>query len=148
MQHSLMKYSLDASTLIFILRNDESVVKNFKTIIEAERYKILIPPVAYFEVLRGLKSNKALKSIKHLESIYKCVYIPKSSEITDLSLAKKASEIFIKQKELGLPLGNGYGDNDIFIAAWSMLLNATLVTDNVKHFQSIDGLQITNWKER
>lgn len=41
----------------------------------------------------------------------------------------------------GVPIGG----NDLFIAAHALALGATLVTDNVREFERVEGLQIENW---
>lgn len=41
----------------------------------------------------------------------------------------------------GLPIGA----NDMFIAAHALALGATLVTDNVREFERVEGLAIENW---
>ena len=38
------------------------------------------------------------------------------------------------------------GDFDILIAATAMNEDATLVTDNARHFQRVDGLRIENYR--
>lgn len=44
--------------------------------------------------------------------------------------------------------GNLIEDADILIAAIALVENLVLVTDNVRHFERVDGLQIENWKKR
>ncbi|HNL36574.1 MAG TPA: type II toxin-antitoxin system VapC family toxin [Agitococcus sp.] len=41
--------------------------------------------------------------------------------------------------------GQLIGDNDLLIAAHALALNALLVTNNVKEFQRVDGLNVENW---
>jgi len=41
----------------------------------------------------------------------------------------------------GLPMGN----NDQWIAAQALALGATLVTDNVREFERVPGLEVENW---
>lgn len=41
--------------------------------------------------------------------------------------------------------GQQIGANDLFIAAHALALGATLVTDNVREFERIEGLQLENW---
>ena len=44
-------------------------------------------------------------------------------------------------KKSGAPLD----DFDLVIAACAMIHNLTLVTNNTKHFSSIDGLELAHW---
>ena len=41
--------------------------------------------------------------------------------------------------------GRRIGDFDEMIAAHALALDATLVTDNVRHFSRVSGLKIENW---
>ena len=41
--------------------------------------------------------------------------------------------------------GTPVGDFDVLIAAHAMALEATLVTNNVKHFARVRGLHVENW---
>lgn len=38
-------------------------------------------------------------------------------------------------------------DDDILIGSFSIERNAVLVTNNVKHFSRLNGIQIENWAE-
>ncbi|EQB31380.1 type II toxin-antitoxin system VapC family toxin [Sphingobium ummariense] len=41
--------------------------------------------------------------------------------------------------------GTPIGANDMLIAAHALTIRATLVTDNVREFERVDGLVIANW---
>jgi tRNA(fMet)-specific endonuclease VapC len=41
--------------------------------------------------------------------------------------------------------GTPIGANDMLIAAHALAIGATLVTDNVREFERVDGLEIVNW---
>lgn len=41
--------------------------------------------------------------------------------------------------------GTPIGANDMLIAAHALSLNATLVTDNVREFERVEGLRVVNW---
>jgi predicted nucleic acid-binding protein len=44
----------------------------------------------------------------------------------------------------GFPLD----DFDLVVGCCALAHNLTLVTNNVKHFKRIEGLQVTNWIEK
>ena len=58
---------------------------------------------------------------------------------------KLAARLKADLVEKGSPIGNK--DADIFIAAYCMNNDYTLVTDNTSDFERIDNLSIINWKE-
>ncbi|MEE4453415.1 MULTISPECIES: type II toxin-antitoxin system VapC family toxin [Novosphingobium] len=41
--------------------------------------------------------------------------------------------------------GTPIGANDMLIAAHALAIDATLVTDNIREFERVDGLQLVNW---
>ncbi|WP_349645226.1 type II toxin-antitoxin system VapC family toxin [Candidatus Parabeggiatoa sp. HSG14] len=55
--------------------------------------------------------------------------------------AEQYSHIRASLRKKGRPTG----ETDALIAAIALAHNATLVTDNIKHFQNIDGLVLENW---
>ena len=59
----------------------------------------------------------------------------------DSAVMEKASDIYVALKQSGRLIE----DADILIAAIAMVNDLVLVTDNIRHFNRIDGLQIENW---
>ena len=135
-----MLYSLDTCTLILLLRNNPNVFQNIKKAKE-ENAVLLISPMAYYEVLRGLSDVKAYSKIERVKAVYDVSqhYIT----LSEKKVMEMAADIYIELKKKGFTVGS----NDIIIAAWSMLAGATLVTDNTKDFENIGGLKIENWRE-
>jgi predicted nucleic acid-binding protein len=135
-----MRYSLDACTLIFLLYGNESVRDN---LIKREvNNQILIPPMAYYEVLRGLLTRNANKKAAKLKEMYQNSYA--LIQIPENDVFEKAADIFVELKQKGFTVGS----NDIIIASWSMLADSVLITDNVKDFENIGGLRFENWNKR
>ena len=132
-----MIYALDACILILFHGKNHNVCKKF---IENEKEQIIIPPLAYYEVLRGYLNVGATKKIALLKELYEHSY--GLIQIPENDVMEKGAEIFFELKKKGFMVGS----NDILIAAWSMLAGATLVTDNIKDFKNIPGLTIENWK--
>ena len=71
--------------------------------------------------------------------------ICKSSEIGEMTIAvwESAADIYAISRKVGKPIE----DTDILIAAFCIVNNYTLVTNNIKHFKDIDGLIYENWFE-
>lgn len=109
--------------------------------------------------------------LSHLESILPetaCTSIVVSAEI-HFGLAKKASDQLRAQAEkilmvldilpLKAPVDEHYGEiraylnksgqpigwNDLLIASHARALDLILVTDNIKEFSRVPGLQVENW---
>ena len=56
---------------------------------------------------------------------------------------EKAAEVYLQLKQKGELIG----DADVLIAAYCMVNDYVLVTENIKHFSRIEGLKYANWKE-
>jgi predicted nucleic acid-binding protein len=133
-----MLYAIDTSGLLLLLKKNESYINKF-----SEKYKtdkILIPPYVFFEILRGYEYKKATKQIKNFEDFFSITYQP---EIKEFDVMRRASKLYAERRLKGLSIQDG----DILIAAWCLECEAILVTDNVKHFKDIEGLQLENWKQ-
>ena len=57
---------------------------------------------------------------------------------------QKAAEIYAYLKKGGILIE----DADILIASIALVEDLVLVTDNIRHFERIKGLEIENWKEQ
>jgi tRNA(fMet)-specific endonuclease VapC len=59
----------------------------------------------------------------------------------DVQAAYKYGEVRAALEQAGNPIG----PHDTQIAAHALLLNATLVTNNLKEFKKVQGLKLENW---
>ena len=93
--------------------------------------------MAYYEVRRGLLASDATTKMKSFEELCAVLGI---SELTIPDM-KTASAIYAKLKRQG----NLIDDSDILIAAQCVENGYTLVTNNERHFERVDGLHFVNW---
>ena len=127
---------IDTDTLSLFLRNQLKVMS------AAEQYLkfhagFTFSVVTHFEILRGLKVKAAQKQILKFGLI--CA---ESNELNLTSgVIERAAEIYAQLYKQG----NIIGDADILIAATAMENGLTVVTNNVSHFERINGLQVINW---
>ena len=87
----------------------------------------------------------AYKSQKIAGNLSKIKILEKSFEI--ISAGSEIAEIFGMLKSDLEKSGNAIDDFDLIIAACALTHNLTLVTNNQRHFERIDGLKLTNWSE-
>ena len=68
-----------------------------------------------------------------------------SVEIGEMNIAawEEAADIYGKSRKAGKPIE----DTDILIAAFCIVNDYVLVTNNTDHFEGINGLQMVNWVE-
>jgi tRNA(fMet)-specific endonuclease VapC len=129
-------YALDSNIVSFYLKGNTAVIQNIEKVI-ADGHLIVVAPIAYYEVKRGLLLIDATKQLQKLESF--CDLFPVG--VFDSTLLEIAVDIYVKERKAQ----RNTEDADIFIAAFCKQNDYILVTDNTRHFQSIDGLHSVNW---
>jgi predicted nucleic acid-binding protein len=130
-------YALDSNIVSFYLKGNQTVIENIEKAI-GEEHSIVITPIAYYEVKRGLLLIDAVKQIKKFDDF--CRLFP-VGELNDY-LLEDAISIYVQERKEK----RNIEDADIFIAAFCLHNNYILVTDNVKHFSNIKGLHAVNWR--
>lgn len=60
----------------------------------------------------------------------------------------EAIDFYAQEKNRLRALGTPVEDFDLLIAASARVRDLILVTDNVRHFQNISGLEVENWVKR
>jgi len=129
-------YALDSNIISFYLRGNVAIIENIEKAI-SENHNIVIPPIVYYEVKRGLLLIDATKQIKKLENLCELFPVGKLGDY----LLEEAIKIYVQERKAK----RNIEDSDIFIAAFCLHNNYILVTDNIKHFQNITNLQSVNW---
>ena len=128
-------YLLDTDIIIYSLNGHDAVKKNLQ---QHSQDPMKISIITLFELYFG-----AYKSEKITSNLAKIKTLENAFEI--IPAAKESAEIFGKLKSTLEKSGSRLDDFDLIIAACAMAHNLTLVTNNVVHFQRIDGLKLTNW---
>jgi len=130
-----MIYGLDSDTISYMLKDNKDVLQKFWKLIDEDNF-YCIPPIVYYEVKRGLTEKKANKKLKEFSDLYnKSIKKEMATEIWE-----KAVEIWVRLKSQGRLIGDG----DIFIAAFCIINDYTLITNNMKHYENIKELTIIN----
>jgi tRNA(fMet)-specific endonuclease VapC len=128
-------YLLDTDTIIYSLKGHEAVQQNLAAHIDEP---MLLSVISLMELYYG-----AYKSQKKASNLSKVKIIEKTFEI--LPAGSENAEIFGMLKSDLEKHGNPLDDFDLIIAACAMTHNLTLVTNNYRHFERIDGLKLANW---
>ena len=93
--------------------------------------------MAYYEVLRGLLYKDAKKKLSMFQR-FCCTY---DVGKMDWDCWHTAAEIYASLRKMGKLIE----DADIQIAAFCLVNNMTLVTNNASHFNCIPELKWENW---
>ncbi|MBQ7454333.1 MAG: PIN domain-containing protein [Selenomonadaceae bacterium] len=134
-----MIYNLDSCIVIEFLRSNENVKNKLCEAILAGD-KLVICSVVYYEVMRGFDQTKppTRRRIK-FDQLY--------SETEHITLDDETASIAAEIYRYLCKRGQKIEDDDIFIAAITLANDATLITDNVKHFGCVPNLKVINWKD-
>lgn len=128
-------YLLDTDTIIYSLKGNLAVQKNLLTHInDPIKTSVITLMELYYGAYKSQKVTANLAIIKTLEQ---------SLDIILVGL--ESVQIFGMLKSQLEKTGSRLDDFDLIIASCAMAHNLTLVTNNERHFQRIDGLNITNW---
>jgi tRNA(fMet)-specific endonuclease VapC len=132
----MKKALIDTNIISAFMRGNPSVIKKVEKYLRFHK-TLSVSVITYYEIIRGLK---AISNINKLESFKNFM---SACEILDLDslTAEKAAEIYDALRKKG----NLIEDADILISATAMTNDLVVVTDNTRHFDRIDGLEISNW---
>jgi tRNA(fMet)-specific endonuclease VapC len=131
-----MKYMLDTNICIYIIKNKPSIVR--------ERFETLnigdvgVSSITTSELFYGVfKSQSRIQNRKALDGF-----------LLPLMIAEYDYDASIYYGEVRASLeksGNIIGPLDLQIAAHALSLGVTLVTNNTKEFERVEGLKLENW---
>jgi tRNA(fMet)-specific endonuclease VapC len=128
-------YLIDTDTIIYNLKGNEAVKDNLKRHLEDPlKISVITLMELYFGAYKSEKVNVNLAKVRTLENTFEIIETNKNSAET-YGMLKASLE------KSGTPLD----DFDLIIASCALAYNLTLVTNNVKHFNRIEGLKLTNW---
>lgn len=131
-----MIYALDSNIVSYLLERRNQVVGKFSEAV-ANGFFCVIPPMVYYEVKRWLFIKNAKSKMLRFEGIYR--FTQKTS--MDAELLDKAIEIYVVLAKNG----NIISDSDILIAAYCILNDYILVSNNTNEFMRVPGLKLENW---
>ena len=131
-----MIYALDTNILSYMLRQDRNVCERYLT--ESQNgHECIIPPVAYYEIKRGLLAVNAVAKARDFDVLCQEFMVGEMN----IHTWNESAHLYALHRQKGTMLE----DADIFIAAFCIINGYTLVTNNAKHFSDIDGLNVVNW---
>ena len=129
-------FFLDSNILSFYLRQNQQIIQKVHDALLSGN-EVLIGPIAYYEVKRGLLVIKAEDRLREFSALCKTLGIGQ----IDNSILDYAADIYRELKDKKQTVE----DADILTAAFCIRHGFTLVTNNTKHFQSMSGLHYCDW---
>lgn len=130
-------YLLDTNICVFLLRGN-SIVEEKLNAIDAEC--CYITDIVVAELLFGAYySDKVEENLRQVEEFV--------SEMKVIPSERGVKE-YAREKARLWRTGKKIEDFDLLIGCTAKSEGLSIVTDNVKHFNRIDGLDIVNWMSR
>ncbi len=130
-----MRWMLDTNILIAALKLNPAVLGRLETV---ELGQLVLSPVVLGELELGvMKSRWSERNRQRLDELLGSL----SLTPLDASTARMYGRVRADLERAGQIIGA----NDLWIASQALGLGITLVTDNVREFQRVEGLAVENW---
>ena len=130
---------LDSNIISYLLNGDQEIANKYRKE-SIKGFDFVLTPIVCYEIKRWLIANHAKNKLNAFEDLVSSWEIGPSFNNDVWATAVK---IYIALRKNGTPIGDG----DIFIAAYCLVHNYTLITNNESHFKHITNLKIKNWKK-
>ncbi len=129
-----MAYLLGTNVCIFLMKGVIQVVKHTK---DHSRRDLFISEATVAELKFGVaKSERPLRNQEHLSLFM--------AEMTILPIGP-VLDVFSFEKARLYRIGQPLPDFDLLIGATAIHHDLTLVTNNTKHFQRLEGIKLEDW---
>jgi tRNA(fMet)-specific endonuclease VapC len=130
-----MNYLLDTNICIYII--NEKPAQVLQRLIQAGRESLAISTITVAELAFGVaKSTRADSRVK-LENFL--------SKFPILDWGQDAAWVYGNVRKTLEAKGQRIGERDLLLACQALSLDITLVTNNTREFERIEGLKLENW---
>lgn len=131
-------YMLDTNILIYLLKNRPVEVARRMNLLTSED-TLCMSYVTYAELLKGAEgSSRRAEVLSQIEVLTELVPV---NYHCDASVCLQYAFLAARLRRAGTPIGA----NDLWIASHALAHACVLVTNNLREFQRVEGLQLENW---
>jgi len=131
-------FMLDTDTCIFLMRGESPALAAKVQSVPLQQQ--VMSAVTFAELTYGVQASAAAKR-KQNQSVLDSLVLHLAVLDWPQDAAKHYAEIRADLKKRGAQLGAA----DLMIAAHARAMGAIVVTNNVKDFQRVKGLEVENW---
>lgn len=131
------KYLLDTSIVAFLFRGKYNIGNRLRNLNDAQFY---VSEITIAELTYGAYHSKMVEE--------NLLMIEKFVNSVDVLPISNAINEYGKQKDMLVKAGLPIEDFDLLIGCTALTNGMVLVTDNIKHFSRIEGLEYENWVTR
>ncbi len=133
-----MQYLLDTNICVFFLRGKLNLDHLIK---QKGRENCYISEITVFELRYGVEnSENPTKSHKSVDT-----FVDGLSIIPIYGSIKRYAKEKVRLRKIGKPMHDEF---DLLIGVTAIENKLTLVTDNIKDFERLNGIKIDNWLNR
>ena len=130
-----MKYLLDTNTCIFLMKNHITVVEHYKV---NRQSGIAISSITSAELYFGVyNSSNPVKNGMNLANFFMGINVLRYDE----TAAREYGRLRAVLRKRGTPVGQ----LDMLIASHALSNGLVVVTNNVREFERIEGLELEDW---
>ena len=134
-----MLYLLDTDTCSYVIRGASAALD--ARLVKAKPDALAVSAVSRAELMFGLEKRGNPRALSRLVHGF-------LDNIAVLPWDALAADQFARLRAALERQGTPIGQMDTMIAAHALALQATLVSNNQKHFQMVAGLKTENWIDR
>ena len=131
-------YLLDTNIISDLIRNPSGAVARHIETIEVK--DIFTSIIVAAELRYGCAKKGSLKLTEKVENLLATIPVLPLETPADAEYGNIRAELEAAGQTIGM--------NDLLIAAQAYTLGLTLITDNLREFNRIQGLKVDNWLER
>ena len=130
-------YLLDTNIIIYSLKGNQTVQENLQM---RRNDSLCVSVISLMELYYGAyKSQRVESNLAKVKTIEKTLKVIQAGE--------EIVELFGMLKAQLEAKGQSIDDFDLVIASTALAHNLILVTNNIRHFQKIEGLKLENWSQ-
>lgn len=130
-----MRYLLDTNIVSDLIRNPQGhIAVRIREVGEAQ---VCTSIIVAAELRYGAMKRKSARLTAQVEVVLGALEVLPFESAADVTYG----QIRVRLEEVGRPIGG----NDLLIAAQTIALGYTLITDNAEEFARVDGLHCENW---
>lgn len=130
-----MTYLLDTNICIYIINEQPAQV--LQRLIQAGRESLAISTVTVAELAFGVAKSTRADSRAKLENFL--------SKFPILDWDQDAAWVYGNVRKTLEAKGKRIGERDLLLACQALALDATMVTNNTREFERVEGLKLENW---
>ena len=133
-----MTYMLDTNILIYLIKNKPPSVATRINDLDSS-IELCMSFFTFSELLKGAeRSTRKPEVLRRLDELTRIIPVRYA---VNRNLCEHYAVQFTQLRAAGTPIGA----NDLWIACHALSIGATLVTNNTKEFERVQGLPLENW---